>query len=34
MQAQKKADRIGFRISDDNKKIRYYKSTGEPVTSK
>ncbi|HMU65093.1 MAG: 50S ribosomal protein L24 [Nitrosomonas sp.] len=30
----KKADRIGFRISDDNKKIRYYKSTGEPVTSK
>lgn len=30
----KKADRIGFRISDDNKKIRYYKSTGEPVKSK
>jgi len=30
----KKADRIGFRFSGDNKKIRYYKSTGEPVKSK
>lgn len=27
----KKADRIGFRFTDDNKKIRYYKSTGELV---
>lgn len=27
----KKADRIGFRYTTDNKKIRYYKSTGELV---
>ncbi|MBK7353340.1 MAG: 50S ribosomal protein L24 [Nitrosomonas sp.] len=32
--ATKKADRIGFRISDDNKKIRFYKSTGETIKGK
>jgi large subunit ribosomal protein L24 len=26
-----KADRVGFKIQDDNKKIRVFKSTGEAV---
>lgn len=27
----KKADRVGFRILDDGKKVRYFKSTNETV---
>ena len=27
----KKADRIGFRILEDGKKVRYFKSTNKPV---
>ena len=29
----KKADRVGFRISDDGKKVRYFKSTNEVVNT-
>jgi len=29
----KKADRVGFRESDDGKKIRFYKSTNEKIGS-
>lgn len=28
-----KADRVGFRILEDGKKIRYFKSSGEPTES-
>lgn len=30
----KKADRIGFRFTEDNRKIRFYKATGESVKNK
>jgi large subunit ribosomal protein L24 len=29
--ATSKADRVGFKIQDDNTKIRVFKSSGEPV---
>lgn len=29
--ATKKADRVGFKILDDGKKVRYFKSNGEVV---
>lgn len=29
--ATKKADRVGFKIMDDGRKVRYFKSTGEVI---
>ena len=29
--ATEKADRVGFRVEDDGKKVRYFKSNGEVV---
>ncbi len=32
--ATKKGDRIGFKVLEDSRKVRYYKSTGEVVDVK
>ena len=31
--ATKKGDRVGYKVQDDGRKIRIFKSTGEPVKS-
>ena len=30
-QANSRADRVGYKLNDEGKKIRYYKSTGEEI---